>query len=143
MVLPNGPSALMELLHERLPGNNCLKELARSFVWWPGIDHGIEECIKECEPCQQGRHNPAPTPLPPWEFTRAPWERLHADFAGPFLGHAFFLVIDAHSKSRSSLWPTQPPPLSSSDLSLQPTDCRRCLLRITDHNLRVQSSCNS
>ena len=25
-------------------------------------------------------------------------ERIHIDFAGPFLGHMFFLVIDAYSK---------------------------------------------
>jgi hypothetical protein len=98
VVPPDGRRAVIELLHEGHPGNNRMKGLARSFVWWPGIDHDIEECIRECEPCQQSRHNPAPAPLHPWEFPSAPWERLHADFAGPFLGHTFFLVIDAHSK---------------------------------------------
>ena len=27
-----------------------------------------------------------------------PWSRVHCDFAGPFLGHMFLIVIDAHSK---------------------------------------------
>lgn len=28
----------------------------------------------------------------------SPWQRIHVDFAGPFQGHMFMLVIDAHSK---------------------------------------------
>ncbi len=28
----------------------------------------------------------------------SPWQRIHIDFAGPFLGKMYFLVIDAHSK---------------------------------------------
>ena len=27
-----------------------------------------------------------------------PWERLHIDYAGPFLGKMFLMVVDAHSK---------------------------------------------
>ncbi|GFQ72653.1 uncharacterized protein K02A2.6 [Trichonephila clavata] len=27
-----------------------------------------------------------------------PWERIHADFAGPIFEHTFFLIVDAHSK---------------------------------------------
>ena len=69
-----------------------------SGVWWPGIDHDIEERIKSCESCQLSRHNPPPAPLHPWEFPSAPWERLHADFAGPIQGHTFLLVIDTYSK---------------------------------------------
>ena len=98
VVPPDGRNAVLELLHEGHPGNNRMKALARSFVWWPGIDHDIEQRIKSCEVCQQSRHSPAMAPLHPWEFPSAPWERLHADFAGPFLGHTFLLVIDAYSK---------------------------------------------
>ena len=30
----------------------------------------------------------------------APWERIHIDFAGPFMGNMFLIVVDALSK-----WP--------------------------------------
>ena len=70
------------MLHEGHPGNNRMKGLARSVVWWPGIDHDIKEKVKACEACQLTRHNP---PSDPWEYPNAPWERLHADFAGPFI----------------------------------------------------------
>ena len=33
-----------------------------------------------------------------WEWPAHPWERRHIDYAGPFLGKMFFVVVDAHSK---------------------------------------------
>jgi hypothetical protein len=29
---------------------------------------------------------------------RKPWTRLHVDYAGPFLGKMFLVLIDSHSK---------------------------------------------
>ena len=95
IIPPEGRTRVMDLLHE---GTSRMKELARSFVWWPGIDHDLQERVKGCEPCQRLRHNPAPAPLHPWEFPHHPWERIHADFAGPFQGKMFLIVVDAFSK---------------------------------------------
>ena len=98
IIPPEGRTRVMDLLHEGHPGTSRMKELARSFVWWPGIDHDLQERVKGCEPCQHLRHNPAPAPLHPWEFPHHPWERIHADFAGPFQGKMFLIVVDAFSK---------------------------------------------
>lgn len=86
VVPPEGRQKVIDLLHEGHPGNTRMKGLARSFVWWPGIDQDLEEKVKACDSCQRTRHNPAKAPLHPWEFPKLPWERLHADFAGPFMG---------------------------------------------------------
>ena len=40
----------------------------------------------------------AKAPLHPWEWPAQPWSRLHLDFAGPFLGHMYLVLVDAHSK---------------------------------------------
>ena len=99
VVVPTiGRNLVMNLLHESHLGNNRMKGLARSFVSWPGIDQQIEETVKSCDVCQKTRHSPPPAPLHPWEFPDAPWEWLHADFVGPFLGKMFLVVIDAYSK---------------------------------------------
>ena len=98
IVPPEGRVPVMELLHEGHPGNARMKGLARSFVWWPGINQDLEEKVKACNECQRMRHSPAQAPLHPWEFPRRPWERLHADFAGPFQGKMFLIVVDAYSK---------------------------------------------
>jgi len=41
---------------------------------------------------------PPSSPLQLWRWPTRPWTRLHADFAGPFLGSMFLVVVDAHSK---------------------------------------------
>ena len=73
-----------------------MKALARSFVWQPQIDRDLEELVKRCEDCQCFRNQPPVAPLQPWEWPEKPWEHVHADNAGPFLGRQFF--IDANSK---------------------------------------------
>lgn len=35
---------------------------------------------------------------PAQEAPTHPWERMHVDFAGPFLGSMFLIVVDVHSK---------------------------------------------
>ena len=46
---------LLSELHGGHPGVSRMKSLARRLVWWPGIDHQIEETVKRCEKCQQSR----------------------------------------------------------------------------------------
>ncbi|CAB3981662.1 PREDICTED: uncharacterized protein K02A2.6-like [Paramuricea clavata] len=40
----------------------------------------------------------AAEPLHPWEWPGHPWTRLHIDYAGPFKGEMFLVVVDAYSK---------------------------------------------
>lgn len=75
-----------------------MKSLARAYVWWPGMDGDLERRVKDCDRCQRPRNNPPPSPLLPWEFPHRPWERLHCDFAGPYEGKMFFILVDAFSK---------------------------------------------
>lgn len=62
------------------------------------MDAQIEELVKTCHVCQESRPTPAAAPLHPWEWPSQPWSRIHLDYAGPFLGHMFLIIIDAHSK---------------------------------------------
>ncbi len=75
-----------------------MKNLARSFVRWPGIDLQVEETVKQCDSCQRTRHLPAVAPLQPWEWPQRPCARLHVDYAGPLLDHMFLVTVAAHSK---------------------------------------------
>ena len=98
VVPPPGRARVIEELHEGHPGISRMKSLARSFVWWPQLDQEIEEKVKTCNSCQNTRHQPPSAPLHPWEWPQRPWVRLHADYAGPMLGHTFLIVVDSHSK---------------------------------------------
>ncbi|XP_056138353.1 uncharacterized protein K02A2.6 [Lampris incognitus] len=93
------PRELNEL-HTAHPGVVRMKSLARSYVWWPGIDSQIELQAKSCHSCQRIQREPSLAPLHPWMWPSSPWERIHVDFAGPFEGHMYLVVVDAHSK-----WP--------------------------------------
>lgn len=89
---------VLALLHDAHPGIVRMKGLARSYVWWPGMDTQIEEVVRECATCQMSRHNPPKAPLHPWEWSSRKWSRLHVDFAGPLKGRVFLIVVDSHSK---------------------------------------------
>lgn len=91
---------VLKSLHANHPGISRMKAIARSHFWWEGLDKDIEAVGKSCQSCQSNQSNPAVAPLHPWVWPDDPWERIHVDFAGPFLGQMFFVAIDAHSK-----WP--------------------------------------
>ena len=77
-----------------------MKGLAHSYmyVWWPGIDTTNEDRVKESRLCQESQKSPAKAPLHPWEWPECAWTQVHMDFVGPFEGHIFLLLVDAHSK---------------------------------------------
>jgi len=77
-----------------------MKALARIHVWWPSIDKYIEHHANQCIPCQQNSREPVKAPIHTWEVPRKPWTYLHIDFAGPFEGSMWLIVMDATSK-----WP--------------------------------------
>ena len=93
-------SRIIEELHEGHVGVVKVKALARNYVWWPKIDREIEELTKSCAGCQQNRNSPPEAPIHPWEYPDKPWTRIHVDFAGPFLGSMFLIIVDSYSK-----WP--------------------------------------
>ncbi|XP_060100365.1 uncharacterized protein K02A2.6-like, partial [Heteronotia binoei] len=89
---------VLESLHETHPGIVRMKALARSYVWWPGMDGEIESWVRRCQTCQESRPEPPSAPATRWESTRKPWSRLHLDFAGPFQGQIFMIIVDAYTK---------------------------------------------
>ena len=52
------PKVLLEL-HVSHPGVVQMKGIAKSRVWWPGIDRDIESAVASCEGCQGSRANPS------------------------------------------------------------------------------------
>lgn len=93
-------SKMLEQLHTGHSGIVKMKEMARSYFWWPGLDKQIEHMAKSCSFCHKTRNNPPAAPLHPWDFPQDPWYRIHIDFAGPLEDKMFLVAVDAHSK-----WP--------------------------------------
>ena len=77
-----------------------MKSVARSYMWWPGLDKDLEQLTKSCQSCQAVKGSPPVAPLHLWIWPSKPWQRVHLDFAGPFQGAMFLVCVDAFSK-----WP--------------------------------------
>uniref|UniRef100_A0A914XQD5 RNA-directed DNA polymerase n=1 Tax=Plectus sambesii TaxID=2011161 RepID=A0A914XQD5_9BILA len=91
---------MLDQLHKTHPGQSTMKRMARKYFWWPRLDKDIEEMVSACHACNKVLPNPPKVLLRPWPIAERPWQRIHIDFAGPFLGSMWFVAIDAHSK-----WP--------------------------------------
>ena len=57
VVIPQqGRQQVMSELNAAHPGINRMKGLARSYVWWPGMDCDLENPVHKCTTCQEHRH---------------------------------------------------------------------------------------
>ncbi|XP_043191626.1 uncharacterized protein K02A2.6-like [Amphibalanus amphitrite] len=85
-------------LHEGHLGSSKMKNLARRYVWWPGLDAELEGAARDCAECMDKRGAPPHSDRHPWEPAGGPWERIHIDYAGPFQGLNFLVVCDSYTK---------------------------------------------
>lgn len=88
---------LWDEFHECHPGMCCMKALDRSFIWWPGIDQGIEDRVQFCADCVNTQSTPGAVPLLFWPWATEPWQRIHFDFAA-VKGWLFLIIVDSHPK---------------------------------------------
>ncbi|KAL3098815.1 hypothetical protein niasHT_024569 [Heterodera trifolii] len=89
---------ILRLFHKGHPGMKRMKQLARQSIFWPKLDNEIEDYVQNCEPCQLAAKAPIKTDLHSWPKPTGPWQRIHIDFAGPFFGKIFLIVVDSFSK---------------------------------------------
>ena len=67
MVIPRSEQQyVLQQLHEAHPGVTRMKQLARTLVWWPGIDWDIEQEVQVCGTCQVNQSFPPETSMLPW-----------------------------------------------------------------------------
>ena len=99
VIPPKFRQRCLEELHISHLGIVKTKSLARGLLWWPGLDKDIEQMVKHCAMCQTDADNPRRA-SGLWPIPDRAWQRIHVDFAGPFIRKMFLIVIDAFSK-----WP--------------------------------------
>jgi len=98
VVPPQGREIVLQELCKAHPGVVRMKLLARSYVWWPSINGDIENKVRLCHECQVNQTVRRKVPMHPWEYPEKPWSRIHVDYAGPWLGKMFLVIVDAYSK---------------------------------------------
>ena len=86
---------LIKDLHAEHLGMVKMKQLARKYLWWPRLDKEIEEL---CTTCQETAKAPPSSQRASWSWPAGPWKSLRLDFAGPYQGKTFLVIVDAYSK---------------------------------------------
>ena len=104
VVPPAGQARIIEELHESQPGICRMKNLARSYFWWPHINNQLEEKVRSCNACQQARPSNVPEMIHPWEWPTNPWSRLHLDYAGHVDGKWYLVLIEPTPSGWKSRW---------------------------------------
>jgi len=98
------PKVLLEGLLNELHGAHMgvakMKNLARTYFWWPNLDKYIEQFFSSCILCVESRPNPPLARLNKWPDSVGVFDRVYIDFLGPVSGKMFFVLTDAFSK-----WP--------------------------------------
>ena len=96
IIQPKFRNQLVEELHHEHTGVVHVKELAQSYLWYPGLDNDIEEATAKCEPCAVLQKDLQSVPFVPWPIAHTPWQRIHIDF-GSLQGHDFLIITDSYS----------------------------------------------
>ncbi|XP_055542937.1 uncharacterized protein K02A2.6-like [Wyeomyia smithii] len=91
---------VLKALHKGHPGQERMMSVMRSHVYWPGVDQDVENFVSACRACASVAKAPPKTLLSSWPQASYPWQRLHVDYAGPFEGFYFLVIVDSYSK-----WP--------------------------------------
>ncbi|XP_055619592.1 uncharacterized protein K02A2.6-like [Toxorhynchites rutilus septentrionalis] len=86
----------LELLHGCHLGVIRMKQAARRFVYWQGLDKQIEEFVQQCE-VRSSMGRTVKKKFSEWPKALCPFDRIHLDFFH-LAGRTFLVMIDAYSK---------------------------------------------
>ena len=82
------------------PGVTRMKAVARSFMWWPGLNKQIEDTAKSCTACQAVKASAAVCAASTLGLAIQT-----LDFAGPFQGSMFLIAVDAYGRKSERCHP--------------------------------------
>ncbi|XP_065204056.1 uncharacterized protein K02A2.6-like [Planococcus citri] len=88
---------ILDELHLGHLGIVKCRQLARSYVYWPGIDKDIQNLIASCKDCSDNSRNPPRIAPHPWVPTDGPWQRIHFN-CGQIEGRQLFIIVDSYSR---------------------------------------------
>lgn len=89
---------LLKELHSAHEGIVKMKSNARAYFWWPKLDVDIEQVVKLCEVCLSVRPELPKSKIIPCKKGSYFFERVHADFLGPFHNKMILIISDTYSK---------------------------------------------
>jgi transposase InsO family protein len=98
VVIPNSlKMPVLKILHTNHGGIVRMKNIARKYVYWHGINNDIVDWIDNCEACQVLKKDNKKKVFKEWPQTARPFQRIHMDFFH-LQGKTFLIIIDAFSR---------------------------------------------
>ena len=88
---------VLKLLHTGHFGVIKMKRTLRQYVRWSGTNGEVEAFCKSCIPCCENARDP-PKQFQSWPETAEVWSRIHIDYAGPFRGKMWLIIVDSRSR---------------------------------------------
>ena len=98
IIIPtNCRDSILADLHKSHEGASRSLSLARTCVYWPGMEADVMDYIKQCVTCIDNAKMPVET-LHPHEVPTGPWMKVGMDFFQDDSGQKFLIVADYFSK---------------------------------------------
>ena len=97
VIPPSCRDDIMADLHGSHAGINKAMDLARTCVYWPGMEADVTNYIKQCLTCIKCSNLPVEM-LKPHEVLPRPWVKIGVDFFQDHLGKKYLIVADYFSK---------------------------------------------
>ena len=97
VIPPSCRDSIMVDLHGSHASINKAMDLARTCVYWPGMEADITDYIKRCLTCIKSSNLPVKM-LHPHEVPPRPWVKIGVDFFQDHLGKKHLIVADYFSK---------------------------------------------
>ena len=88
---------LLARVHEGHQGRERCKRLARTSIYWPGLNEDIDNLVDGCEPCLLRRDKLPREPLIPHQVPDRAWQKVGVDLFS-YAGQSYQLVVDYFSK---------------------------------------------
>lgn len=88
---------ILDLLHVGHFGMEPMKQLAKTAVYWFGIDTAIDMANRRCISCGKHQNKPSNPAVHPCMLPEKPSSRLHVDHAINFKGTKWLMITDDFS----------------------------------------------
>ncbi|XP_060085632.1 uncharacterized protein K02A2.6-like [Ylistrum balloti] len=88
---------MLEKLYVAHLGIVKTKQRARQILFWPRMNHDIEQIVSKCAVCNQYRKSNSKEPLIPHDIPSHPWLKVGADLFN-YKGKEYLLCVDYYSK---------------------------------------------
>ena len=96
LIPPTLRHSVLVQLHSAHQGSVRTKQRARQIVYWPGIDHDIDNIILQCKQCQETLPSQPREPLITKPRPTRPFQEIAVDFF-TYGGQQFLVIIDCYT----------------------------------------------